>query len=225
MPQSLKKGLPGWVWAVGIVGFLGAAVLCVVLFGAMLFGGGTGSAPTDTPETPITAEDTPAAKATRKNVQSPRVAPANDARQALIDGTATLLSKVKEDTSGALDEVGKTYNFTVQLDKSEPLILFHGWCTQTPEQLRTNFRYLNYTFEVDGIRVPQDKIAIEPEYQAKTASGDNGYCRAMYVLLENWPPGEHVVDVTVTFTQSVDDGWQTYSPGSYTYLFMVNVGP
>jgi hypothetical protein len=49
-------------------------------------------------------------------------------------------------------------------------------------------------------------------------------CRLYYVLLTDWPSGEHLLTTEVTFATELDDGSDIYPEGTHAYQYDVTVG-
>ena len=93
-----------------------------------------------------------------------------------------------------------------------------GWCA-SEEQLDQNWENLELAFTLDGEEVPLNKFS-----DLETTAGGHP-CRFYYVLLTDWPVGEHVVITEMKFAEDLNDGIETrvYAAGSRLYEYHVYV--
>jgi len=94
-----------------------------------------------------------------------------------------------------------------------------SWCTVTKEQL-SQISSGAFEFRVDGI--PLDAQVTE---YGETLS--NGWeCKKWVTLLTNWPPGEQVeLEIRYTLQNAFFDGQETFPPGLYRQVIVVDVVP
>ncbi len=126
---------------------------------------------------------------------------------------------IEQYSAEELNQVGKTLTYTIYLDNSEPLAWGTGWCTTTEAILSQNFEHIQYTFFLNGKKVPIDQF-VEAEYYSEELQG---FCREYYTVLTDWMPGEHLIKTIVAYDQPINDGWDDYPAGTKTFEYRVIV--
>jgi len=48
-------------------------------------------------------------------------------------------------------------------------------------------------------------------------------CMFYYALLTDWPPGEHLLTISVTFEEAINDGIDVYPAGTHIFEYQVTV--
>lgn len=119
----------------------------------------------------------------------------------------------------AINQPGDVYIYEIKLSESMPLLWNYGWCTTTQEILEQNFSYINLEFTVNEIPVSSGSFFVN-EYERS----DGAPCREYVTLVEDWPVGQHILESRITFTQDIDDGWDTYPMGTHIFKYFVTVG-
>lgn len=120
-------------------------------------------------------------------------------------------------TESELSQAGKTYTFTVALDKEQPLALLNGWCTTSAKILEDNFKNIKIEFTANG-------ASIDPNYILVTEREDPTnklFCRSFFIILYNWPKGKTELQVAVTFAQKINDGMSDYPKGTHYYKYTI----
>ena len=117
-----------------------------------------------------------------------------------------------------LSQAGQTYAYTVPLDPPQDAIWLYPWCTASDSALEDNWKKIRLEFQLDGKSIPADTFAV-------TDADANGSCRLVFVQLEDWPAGEHVLQTRVTFTEALNDGTSDYPAGTHTFEYHVIVPP
>ncbi len=148
----------------------------------------------------------------------PTISSTDQSKALLQKGTSALEDLAKEKYSDT-SQAGKTYTFTISLDKSQPLLWLNGWCASTAAVLEDNFKHIALKFTLDGKDVPTEKFA-SFDFDS---NGDR--CRYYIAGLDQWPGGEHHLSVDVTFNQVINDGTADYPKGTHTYAYTVFVKP
>jgi len=149
---------------------------------------------------------------------SPVVSSAAEARQLLEQGTAALEDRAREqydETSVA----GETYTYTVALQQSEPLLWLNGWCAADAATLEDNYEHIQLKYILNGEELSSDQLA-----SFDFESQDN-QCRIYYTALDEWPAGEHHLQIQITFDQVINDGNEDFPKGTHTYDYTVVVKP
>jgi C-terminal processing protease CtpA/Prc len=149
----------------------------------------------------------------------PRVATRTESDDALAIQTPPLDQVAQETYDQELFQPG-TQTYTVQMGESRDVLWLSGWCA-AQEQFDQNWEDIQLAFTLDGAEVPITQFS-----RLDTTSGGSP-CRFYYVLLTDWPVGEHVVVTEMKFTAELNDGIeaQPYAPGSRFYEYHVYVTP
>jgi len=172
-------------------------------------------APTKTPIPNLTATQ----QAWQKPDQAPILGSAEDAQQALASGMSYLdgFSLVIPDTP-EVNQPGDIYIYEIQLDEPEPVIWTYGWCTTTQAILAENFTHMQVEFIVN-----EETASLEHFFIQDAISDNESACREYTTTLNNWPKGQHQLEVRVTFATPTDDGWNLYPAGTHTFKYIVTV--
>ena len=117
--------------------------------------------------------------------------------------------------SSELSQAGKTYTYTVSLDKDQRLFLINGWCATTQAILSDNYTHIALDFSVNGAPVDLKQFAV--------FEGPNGdqFCKFYYALVFHWPRGTTTIEVKVTFDDKINDGTADYPKGTHVYKYVV----
>jgi len=147
----------------------------------------------------------------------PRVATRAESDDALAVQTPALDEVAQETYEEELFQPG-TRLYTIQMGESRDVLWLTGWCA-SEEQLDQNWENLELAFTLDGEEVPLNKFS-----DLETTAGGHP-CRFYYVLLTDWPVGEHVVITEMKFAEDLNDGIETqvYAAGSRLYEYHVYV--
>ncbi|MCS6909907.1 MAG: S41 family peptidase [Anaerolineales bacterium] len=141
-----------------------------------------------------------------------------EARAAIEAGARSLAELAPEEyDTDELSQAGRTYTYTVNLRRVEPLVWENGWCTTTKAILEENFRNIRITFIANGKPVDADLIQVV-DWQTQ----DGLFCRSYYVVVTDWPRRQTVLENEVTFRRRINDGMADYPAGTHTYRFVVN---
>ena len=151
---------------------------------------------------------------------SPQIAGKEDAELALQGGVLTLEERARENYEGAnLYDAGNSFIYTIPLRRSEPSLWINGWCADNQEILEENMKNIRLKFNLNGGMIPLDEMAVFD------GSMGGRYCRRYYVLLDEWPAGDHHLVLTVSFDASLNDGTTDYHTGTIKYEYDVYVKP
>jgi C-terminal processing protease CtpA/Prc len=141
-------------------------------------------------------------------------------RTAAQAGTKQFEEKAREQYNAAeLEEMNKTFTYTIALKESEDLFWTWGWCADSDQILGDNLKSIQLKFTLNGKDIPDSEFA-----QFTYPSGSKS-CISYYALLTKWPGGEHHAQTVITFTTSINDGQATYPAGSQTFDYTVYVKP
>ena len=119
-----------------------------------------------------------------------------------------------------INQPGDVYIYNLFLLQPVPLFWSYGWCTSTREILDENFNHIQLEFIADDVTVPEANIAVFDDM-----TEDGFPCRGYAVLIEGWSEGDHTLQIRVTFTQDINDGWNLYPAGTHTFEYSVPVYP
>jgi hypothetical protein len=155
-----------------------------------------------------------------RSVQYPKIGSLEEAEQALADNINFLdeLSSDRPDYSD-ITQPGDIYSYRIDLDESEPAIWSYAWCTTTQDILDDNFDNIQLDFVAGETFFSSDQIATQ-DYER---GNSDGVCREYYTVITNFPRGRHHLEIRVTFTQDLDDGWEVYPAGTHYYEYIVTV--
>ncbi|MFN2121830.1 MAG: hypothetical protein ACK2T0_15720 [Anaerolineales bacterium] len=120
-----------------------------------------------------------------------------------------------------------TQSYTVSMAGSEIIDLGYDWCTKTGAILSDNMKHITVSVSINGYEIPaQDFQAID--WSAPAGSDpqfpDGLVCHSWVTLATHWPAGDYQVVETATFDSEINDGYDNYGAGSYSYEYMVHVG-
>ncbi len=116
-----------------------------------------------------------------------------------------------------LSQAGKTYTFTVTINKEQNLVMLNGWCATTQAILRDNFKHITMEFSINGTPIDDNLILVS---EREDSSGQL-FCRSFFVVLYGWPKGKTELQVAVTFDTKINDGMGDYAKGTHYYKYIV----
>jgi len=116
-----------------------------------------------------------------------------------------------------LSQAGKTYPFTITINKEQNLVMLNGWCATTQAILRDNFKHITMEFSINGTPIDDNLILVS---EREDSSGQL-FCRSFFVVLYGWPKGKTELQVAVTFDMKINDGMGDYSKGTHYYKYIV----
>jgi C-terminal processing protease CtpA/Prc len=147
----------------------------------------------------------------------PRVATRAESDDALAIQTPPLDEVAQETYEEELFQPD-TRTYTIQMGESRDVLWLTGWCA-SPDQFNQNWDNIELAFTLDGQPVPLSS------FSRRDAPSGGNQCRFYYVLLTDWPVGEHVVVTEMRFLAELNDGImsQVYAPGSRFYEYHVYV--
>jgi hypothetical protein len=151
--------------------------------------------------------------------KGPIVASAQTAQDIIEkDSDIQLLEELAKESYNTddLSQAGKTYTFTITINKEQNLVMLNGWCATTQAILRDNFKHIQMEFSVNGTPI-DDKMILVSERE----DGGGLYCRSYFVVLYGWPKGKTELQVAVTFDAKINDGMGDYAKGTHYYKYIV----
>ncbi len=136
---------------------------------------------------------------------------------ALIQANTPILNDMAREEYEITSQPGETYVYTIAMPTSDEVLWFYAWCTADEAQLADNWSKIQLQMQIDGQAVPLDQFGM---YEGS----DFGQpCRIYYIVLSDWPVGEHVLSQTVAFTAPLNDGFEDYPAGTHVYEYHVIV--
>lgn len=180
-------------------------------------------APQSTPRPAVTPNLTATQRAWVRPSQSPTL---GSAREALAANEAESMDNLRRraleiPSQPEINQPGDVYVYEIPLNRSEPLLWSYGWCATTEQILDENFAQMKIEFIVNGVPASKEHIGVH-DYQRSEDSG-GGACRSNITLITDWPPGQHQLEVRVTFLLPTDDGWNVYPAGMHMFKYFINV--
>ena len=154
-----------------------------------------------------------------KPSQSPTLGSTEDAQKGIdagmgyLEGSASVIPDLPD-----VNQPGDVYIYEIQLDQPEPLLWSYGWCTTTQTILKENFTHMQVAFILNTEPVSTDHFLIQDENR-----DDGSPCRNYTATINEWPKGQHQLEVRVTFTKPTDDGWNLYPEGTHIFKYIVTV--
>ncbi len=144
----------------------------------------------------------------------PAMATAAESLAALQAGNAPFLQELALEDYGN-DFAPGDYIYTVPLGSSRDTIWHFAWCTADTESFEDNWGKMEVAFTLGAENMPVERFG--------TWEGNSGgqECRVIYTLLRNWPIGEHVLVVEVTFLSALNDGFADYEAGLRRFEYHV----
>ncbi len=114
--------------------------------------------------------------------------------------------------------VARTYTYSIPMTRSRDAIWLFAWCATDIAQLTQNWENIELK-----LRLEDESIALDEFVQLEGNFGGQE-CRAYYVLLSEWPRGEHHLTTEVTFVSDLKDGTTDYAAGTriFEYSIFVN---
>ncbi|MFQ5407188.1 MAG: S41 family peptidase, partial [Anaerolineales bacterium] len=146
---------------------------------------------------------------------SPVFASQSESEAALQNNVPFLDSLAREEYDDSF--TARTYTYTVSMPTSRDVIWVFAWSTTTSEQLDQNWDNISLSFSVNDEAVGLENCAL--------LEGNFGgqEWRAYYVLLTDWPRGEHHLTTEVEFEAPINDGSADYEAGTRLFEYSVFV--
>lgn len=114
--------------------------------------------------------------------------------------------------------------------RAEPLVLSvtidtaaitwdNWWCATSDAVLQGNLAVMEFKYEINDELLETEAQAYQ--FTQYLTYGDA--CQVTSFYLSDWPPGEHDLKYTFSFTGNVSDGRQVYGAGDYVTIYRVTV--
>ncbi len=217
-PHLPRRSIPPMWMAIGCgllsgLGLLTALVLVLVL-----------AAPRDHEMSSSAAVSQPALAIERPSTSPPPTANATPTTPALIirpddpptDSNVVNLANV---ATGSWDTSKPgTFTYQARFPVDQPAMISFGWCAKDATALEANWAAFTLNFVLDGRDIDLAQLA-RRDRQEGSAS-----CRAWTGVIENLPPGPHSFVRRQHLARAINDGYDNFAPGDYTYIIEVEVG-
>ncbi len=183
-------------------------------------------APAVTPTpTPIPPTATPVPP-TATPVPPPTLSSPSDTK-AIVEGNnppSTLGSLATEEYSEAdLQQVNRTFPYTIQLASNLRALWEAGWCATTQAILDQNMKQMTFAFSMNGQPVAPSQF-YEVTFEGTDESGKAVACHAWGTVVSNWPKGAATVLQTVqTIASKINNGRSDYDAGQQTFIYTVTL--
>ena len=150
---------------------------------------------------------------------APTIGTLAESQQAYNDGSIKYLEELAAEqySSADLQQMDKTFPYTLQLAQEQPLLWQFGWCATTPAILKQNLALISYTFSINGA-----PVEISQFYAYDSQSSDQLECHSYVAVLAHWPKGKTTLQTIVTFDGKLNDGVSDYPAGRQTFVYTVN---
>lgn len=120
-------------------------------------------------------------------------------------------------SSSDLAEMGRTFTYTVNLDRDQRLLWGYGWCATSADILRQNFEHITVEFTLNDAAIEPARFAVIEDESGGLA------CRSYYAVVFKWPSGETHLQTVVTFDAAINDGLDDYPPGQQTFDYTLTL--
>jgi hypothetical protein len=120
-------------------------------------------------------------------------------------------------------ETGKVNNVDVPYDK--PISFYINWVAQDSTILAQNLEFMQFYVMIDGQNYWNESFKSVPEpYIFSNEPGKEYAAQWVGVVLSGWEIGQpHEIRIGYTFTEQINDGWDTYASGTVIEdIFAVN---
>jgi len=111
-----------------------------------------------------------------------------------------------------------TVSYSVPLTE-DTVVWVYGWCAVDSQILSENWENINFDFVLDGEPLALDSMS------TIYGEADGKSCRWILAALTDWPPGEHHLSTTATFSAAINDGSTDFPAGEYILDYIVYVRP
>jgi len=95
---------------------------------------------------------------------------------------------------------------------SQSTILYIIWCAKTLEVMNNNFNHIQFMIDVEGEEL-NIKPLLSKDIEGLMEKGSE--CRGYIGLIRVWPPGKHVINITMHLDAQVNNGYQDFQAGDY----------
>jgi hypothetical protein len=96
-------------------------------------------------------------------------------------------------------------------------VLSIGWCAIDQATMEGNMVSIHMDAALDGIMVPEEAWTVEDSQE------EGMFCRIFRAVAENISPGAHQYLTSSSYDVPINDGWDTYPPGTYIEEFNISI--
>jgi len=116
--------------------------------------------------------------------------------------------------------------YPVSVSMNTEIRLFTGWCTLEQEMLDENLKHIEFVFTVDGISIADQLAPNTFTEQDQSDSTKLNYCHTVGGVIGGWQENQsYQIVLGMRFDDAIFDGWSTYRPGDYTFIYLISVEP
>ena len=220
MPAQKKSFLPGrlsnWLW-LGLVGCGGLTALALFGVIAFVFLSQKPATPPPPEPTPTQIIRTALPKPTPTSIVLPKLVDKADIDSGIYANTKYLSDLAKEQYSVAELDKMDTLIYTIDLDQSQNVFWYYGWCANDQATLNQNFQHITVVFTLAGEVIPLNKFQKYDNKQGKQI------CHGYRTVLTNWHAGEIHLSIVTSIDATINDGNTDYPAGKKTFNFTVRV--
>lgn len=149
----------------------------------------------------------------------PRLGSYDEVISAMSSGSDKFLDEIAVESYDSNIVAGKTYPYTIIMPQSKPALWGWVWCAADLATVDENYSHIDIRLTLNGKDVTLDQAG------PFEGQGTGVYCRIYSLLLNDWPAGEHHLQMKVTFRTGINDGFMDYDAGTMTYDYTVYVAP
>ena len=120
------------------------------------------------------------------------------------------------------NRINSTLPFTVNSTTDVPILWRWFWCAVTDEVLEQNMTKISIIFDADGQVIPQEQLATVI-FENSDPIYEGWKCRTYETVMRDWKPGTYVFTQTMTISQAINDGRETFEAGYKIYEYTVNI--
>jgi hypothetical protein len=178
----------------------------------------TNPAPTEQPQAGPTAAP-PAASGS----QAPTLGTPDETKAALQAHPESVLEALANEsyTGSELEQMNKTFAYTIDLPGDQPALWEFGWCAATSTILADNLKHISPRFFMNDLPVDISKFYALDSQTANPNTNQSVQCHSYAMVVTHWPQGQTKLETVVTFDAKLNDGMSDYQPGLQTFDYTV----
>jgi hypothetical protein len=152
--------------------------------------------------------------------EGPVALDAIDAIRLYDSNTAVRLLGIARQQIGTIENYQK---IPITLNESMPVWIGYNWCATNKDILSNNLKFVKSSASINGQPVPENKFAVA--YQTNMASAGDPLieCALIFIVLDNWTPGEHLINVDISLTETVFNGVANEEPSSNIFGYLITI--
>jgi hypothetical protein len=110
------------------------------------------------------------------------------------------------------------YSYSIPLYVGQEVILDNFYCGTTEDLLENISPAIDIIYEIDGMRVPADGQHVEKLTMDKRA------CYVYRTVFKGLQEGEYILVQTMSVSEQIFDGWETWGPEDLVTQYLIRVG-